>query len=88
MAAIRSKDTTPELAVRRFLHREGYRFNVGRRIAGYRPDIVFTRRRKAVFVHGCFWHSHACGADSDEAARVNRALSAHRSDLMPPIILI
>jgi DNA mismatch endonuclease Vsr len=61
MAAIRSKDTTPELAVRRFLHREGYRFNVGRRIAGYRPDIVFTRRRKAVFVHGCFWHSHACG---------------------------
>lgn len=61
MAAIRSKDTAPELAVRRFLHSEGYRFKVGRRVAGYRPDIVFTRRRKAVFVHGCFWHSHACG---------------------------
>jgi DNA mismatch endonuclease, patch repair protein len=64
MSAIRSRDTWPELSVRRLLHGEGYRFVVARRIAGYRPDVVFTRRRKAVFVHGCFWHSHqSCGQD-------------------------
>jgi DNA mismatch endonuclease (patch repair protein) len=64
MSAIRSRDTKPELSVRRLLHGQGYRFVVGRRIVGYRPDVVFTRRRKAVFVHGCFWHGHqACKQD-------------------------
>jgi DNA mismatch endonuclease Vsr len=64
MSAIRSRDTRPELSVRRLLHGEGYRFVIGRRVAGYRPDVVFTRRRKAVFVHGCFWHGHqSCGQD-------------------------
>ena len=58
MSAIRSRDTKVELSIRRLLHREGYRFLVGRRVAGYRPDILFTRRRKAIFVHGCFWHGH------------------------------
>jgi DNA mismatch endonuclease (patch repair protein) len=48
--------------IRRLFHSEGYRFAVGRRICGYRPDLVFMRRRKAIFVHGCFWHGHAaCG---------------------------
>lgn len=62
MSAIRSRDTEPELAVRRLLHAEGYRFVVARRVAGYRPDVLFTRRRKAIFVHGCFWHGHqSCG---------------------------
>ncbi len=61
MAAIRSRDTQPELAVRRLLHGAAYRYRVGQRVAGFRPDLVFTRRRKAVFVHGCFWHGHeAC----------------------------
>jgi DNA mismatch endonuclease Vsr len=54
MSAIRSRDTKVELAVRRMLHREGYRYVVGRRVAGYRPDLLFTCRRKAIFVHGCF----------------------------------
>ena len=58
MRAIRSRDTGPELQVRSLLHAMGYRFLVDvRRLSG-RPDIVFTRREKAVFVHGCFWHSH------------------------------
>ena len=60
MSAIRSRDTKVELAVRRMLHREGYRYVVGRRVAGYRPDLLFTCRRKAIFVHGCFWHGHDC----------------------------
>jgi DNA mismatch endonuclease (patch repair protein) len=50
--------------VRRALYARGYRFVVARRVAGYRPDLLFTRRRKAIFVHGCFWHGHAsCGHD-------------------------
>src|SRR5262249_12232101 len=60
MAAIRGKDTTPELAVRRLLHRMGYRFILhDRRLPG-RPDLVFPRRRRVIFVHGCFWHLHEC----------------------------
>jgi DNA mismatch endonuclease (patch repair protein) len=64
MSAIQSRDTQPELLVRGALHARGYRFVVARRVAGYRPDVLFTRRRKAIFVHGCFWHGHtSCGRD-------------------------
>lgn len=60
MAKIRSKDTKPELRVRRTLHREGYRYLVhDKRLPGS-PDLVFPSRRKAIFVHGCFWHAHDC----------------------------
>jgi DNA mismatch endonuclease (patch repair protein) len=70
MSAIRSRDTKVELAVRRMLHREGYRYVVGRRVAGYRPDLLFTCRRKAIFVHGCFWHGHkACRQDRTPKTR-------------------
>lgn len=58
MGRIRSKDTAPELAVRRILFAAGYRYRLhDARLPG-RPDLVFSRRRKAVFVHGCFWHQH------------------------------
>lgn len=59
MARVRSKNTKVELRVRRLLHAEGYRFRVHLRSLPGTPDIVFTKRKKAVFVHGCFWHSHA-----------------------------
>jgi DNA mismatch endonuclease (patch repair protein) len=60
MAAVHSKNTGPELFVRRLAHRLGYRFRVhGRRLPG-RPDIVFPSRHKVIFVHGCFWHRHSC----------------------------
>lgn len=60
MSRIRSKDTKPELVVRRLLHALGYRYVLhDRRLPG-RPDLVFPGRRKVVFVHGCFWHGHAC----------------------------
>src|ERR1700733_13736810 len=61
MRAIRSRDTAPELAVRRMAHRMGYRFRVCRKDLPGNPDLVFPRLRKVVFVHGCFWHSHDCG---------------------------
>lgn len=58
MQAIRSKDTKPELRVRHLLHRLGYRFRVHLKDLPGKPDIAFTRRRKVIFVHGCFWHGH------------------------------
>jgi DNA mismatch endonuclease, patch repair protein len=58
MARIRSKDTQPELRVRRIVHALGYRYRLHRRDLPGCPDLVFPSRRKIVFVHGCFWHSH------------------------------
>lgn len=58
MSRIRSKDTRPEMAVRRLLHRLGYRFRIHARDLPGKPDIVFRRRRKAIQIHGCFWHRH------------------------------
>lgn len=56
MSSIRSRDTSPELVVRRFLHGQGLRFRLHvRRLAG-KPDLVFVGRRACLFVHGCFWH--------------------------------
>ena len=60
MSRIRSKDTQPEMIVRRILHGMGYRYVLhDKRLCG-KPDLVFPSRRKVVFVHGCFWHGHAC----------------------------
>lgn len=58
MALVRSKDTTPELRVRRFLHRSGLRFRVHPRGIPGSPDIAIRTKKIAVFVHGCFWHRH------------------------------
>ncbi len=58
MALIRSKDTRPELAVRRLVHGMGYRYRLHARDLPGRPDLVFRARRKVIFVHGCFWHRH------------------------------
>ena len=58
MSGIRGKDTKPELEVRRFLHRLGFRYRIhDKRLPGH-PDIVLPRYRTVVFVHGCFWHQH------------------------------
>jgi DNA mismatch endonuclease, patch repair protein len=58
MRAVKSKDTTPEMKVRRLLHRAGYRFRLHRADLPGKPDIVFPSKRAAIFVHGCFWHQH------------------------------
>ncbi len=59
MSKIRGRNTRPELRVRKTAHRLGLRFRLHRRDLPGTPDLVFPARRKAVFVHGCFWHSHA-----------------------------
>lgn len=60
MAAIRGKDTKPELQVRRAIHAAGLRFRLHHRDLPGRPDIVMPRIKTVVFVHGCFWHAHSC----------------------------
>jgi DNA mismatch endonuclease, patch repair protein len=58
MRSIRSRDTVPELLLRRMLHNAGYRFRLHRKELPGKPDLVFPGRRKVIFVHGCFWHQH------------------------------
>ncbi len=58
MAAIKGRNTAPELAVRSYLHRAGFRFRLSAAGLPCRPDLVLTRDRIAIFVHGCFWHQH------------------------------
>lgn len=60
MRRIKSKDTAPELALRSALHRGGYRFRLHAHDLPGSPDIILRRLRKAIFVHGCFWHGHDC----------------------------
>ena len=60
MAAIRSKNTRPEMVVRRIAHRLGYRFRLHRCGLPGTPDLVFVGLRKIVNVHGCYWHMHDC----------------------------
>lgn len=60
MRAVKTKDTGPEMTVRRMLHGHGYRYRLHRKELPGRPDIVFVVKRKAIFVHGCFWHGHGC----------------------------
>ena len=63
MRRIRSSNTKPELVVRSMLHKLGYRFRLHYKNLPGRPDLVFVSRRKAIFVHGCFWHQHKGCAD-------------------------
>lgn len=60
MRSVKSRDTKPEMVVRRLLHRMGYRYSLHRPDLPGKPDIVFSSRKKVIFVHGCFWHGHTC----------------------------
>ena len=68
MARVKSKDTTPEMIVRRLAFRLGYRYRLhDNRLPG-KPDLVFSGRRKVIFVHGCYWHGHDCRAGRNRPA--------------------
>jgi DNA mismatch endonuclease (patch repair protein) len=58
MSLIRSKNTKPEIAVRKLVHGMGYRYRLQADDLPGRPDLAFRSRKKAIFVHGCFWHLH------------------------------
>jgi DNA mismatch endonuclease (patch repair protein) len=90
MRANRSRDTGPELTLRRLLHRRGLRYRAGLRldlgVRKVRPDIVFTRARVAVFLDGCYWHrcpSHASFPTANAEywrAKFDRTVSRDRAD--------
>lgn len=60
MRAVRGKDTKPELIVRRFLHKQGYRYRLHDNNLPGKPDLVFKKFKKVIFINGCFWHGHDC----------------------------
>lgn len=69
MRRVKSENTGPELAVRRIVHGMGFRYKLHDRNLPGRPDLVFPARRKAIFVHGCFWHQHSCAAAARPVSR-------------------
>ena len=72
MARVRSRDTGPELIVRRLVHSLEYRYRLYRSNLPGKPDLAFPHRKKAIFVHGCFWHGHDCSAGTNRP-RSNRS---------------
>lgn len=60
MAAVRGRDTRPELFLRKSLHRLGFRYRLQAKELPGKPDLVFPRYRAVLFAHGCFWHMHDC----------------------------
>lgn len=58
MSLVRSRDTKPEMVVRRLVHGLGFRYRLHHAGLPGKPDLVFAKRRKVIFVHGCFWHQH------------------------------
>lgn len=61
MSHIKSKDTSIEIIVRKYLFSLGYRYRVNYKPLPGKPDIVFTKKKVAIFIHGCFWHGHDIG---------------------------
>lgn len=60
MSRIRSKNTKPEMVVRSLVHRLGYRYRLHQKDLPGKPDLVFSGKRKVIFVNGCYWHMHDC----------------------------
>ena len=60
MQAVKSRDTHPEMIVRRLVHQAGYRYRLYRSDLPGKPDLTFPKLKKIIFVHGCFWHGHNC----------------------------
>lgn len=72
MRRIKGKHTTPERLVRSLLHRSGFRYRLHRADLPGCPDIVFAKKSKVIFVHGCFWHMHAgCGGGRMPRSRLD-----------------
>jgi len=78
MAAIRSTDTSPEIAIRRALFSKGLRYRLHDRSLPGRPDIVFRSRRLVVFVHGCFWHGCEKCIDGQRKVKTNAGYWSHK----------
>lgn len=90
MSRIRSEDTRPEMLVRRFLWKHGYRYRLHVKSLPGKPDIVLRRLNVAVFINGCFWHGHECQSRMprsntafwQDKIRRNRERDARNNDLL------
>ncbi|KAA6322534.1 Very short patch repair protein [termite gut metagenome] len=71
MSKIRSKNTKPEMALRKALFARGYRYRVNYKKLPGKPDIVFPKYKIAIFVHGCFWHGHEKGCIDSHIPKTN-----------------
>ncbi len=69
MSRIKGKNTHPEMIIRRWLWKHGYRYRLHRKDLAGKPDIVLPRYEAAIFVHGCFWHRHGCKATTTPASQ-------------------
>ena len=69
MSRIKGKNTHPEMTIRRWLWRHGYRYRLHRKDLAGEPDIILSRYGAVIFVHGCFWHRHGCQATTTPASR-------------------
>lgn len=72
MSHIKSKDTSIEMMVRRRLFAMGYRYRVNYKALPGKPDIVFTKKKIAIFIHGCYWHGHDCGSRYAHTSQSNK----------------
>lgn len=72
MSHIKSKDTSIELMVRKYLFALGYRYRVNYKALPGKPDIVFTKKKIAIFIHGCYWHGHDCGSRYAHTSQSNK----------------
>ena len=73
MSHIKSKNTSIELLVRRKLFSMGYRYRVNYKTLPGKPDIVFTKKKVAIFIHGCYWHGHDCRSRYAHSSQSNKA---------------
>ncbi|MEM9617297.1 MAG: very short patch repair endonuclease [Pseudomonadota bacterium] len=73
MRAVKSKDTKPELTLRKALHALGYRYRLNVKGLPGKPDLVFPKHHAVIFVHGCFWHGHDC----KRGARIPKSNTAY-----------
>ena len=73
MSHIKSKDTSIEMMVRRRLFAMGYRYRVNYKALPGKPDIVFTKKKVVIFIHGCYWHGHDCGSRYAHTSQSNKA---------------
>lgn len=73
MSHIKSKDASIELMVRRYLFALGYRYRVNYKVLSGKPDIVFTKKKIAIFIHGCYWHGYDCGSRYAHSSKSNKS---------------
>lgn len=71
MSKVKSKDTAPEMLVRKYLHGQGLRYRLNSTTLPGSPDVVLPKYRTAIFVHGCFWHQHAIGCGKKLTPKIN-----------------